>query len=106
MGQISLKNPKQIEVEALTENKGLWENLNNTKECEEILLRHSVALVKEMLEKKEVNKVTWVETKEMLADALTKRVGNSYWIKGVLENNLLRREGGNRKIELPLQGGD
>ena len=75
-GQISLKNPKQIEVEALTDNKGLWENLHNTKQCEEKLLRNSVALIKEMLEKKEVKKVTWVETKEMLADALTKRVGN------------------------------
>ena len=58
-----------------------------------------------MLEKKEVNKVTWVETNDMLADALTKRVGNSSWINTVLQRNLLRREEErNRKLE--LQGGD
>ena len=91
-GKISLKNPKQIEVEALTDNKGLWENLHNTKQCEEKLLRNSVALIKEMLERKEVEKVTWVETNNMLADALTKRVGNSSWINAVLQSNLLRRE--------------
>ena len=68
-----LKNPKQIEVEALTDNKGLWENVHNTKQCEEKLLRNQVAPIKKMLEKKEVDKVEWVETNDMLIDALTKQ---------------------------------
>ena len=86
-GAANLKNPKQIKVEAVTDNKGLWENLNNTRQCEEKLLRNSIALVKEMVEKSEVEKVHWVETKEMLADTLTKTAGNGSWVKDVMERN-------------------
>ena len=74
-GKIDLKHPKQIAVKALTDNKGLWENLHNTRQCEEKLLRNSVALMKEMMENKEVNEVEWVETANMLADVLTKKSG-------------------------------
>ena len=35
-GEVDLKNPKQIEVNAVTDNRGLWENLNNTRQCETI----------------------------------------------------------------------
>ena len=31
-GKVDLKNPKQAKVEALTDNKGLWETLNNTRQ--------------------------------------------------------------------------
>ena len=30
-GVVNLKEPEQIEVEAMTDNQGLWENLNNTR---------------------------------------------------------------------------
>ena len=50
-GKVNLKQPKQIDVNALTDNKGLWENLHNTRPCEEKLLRNSVALMKEMVDK-------------------------------------------------------
>ena len=33
-GDVNLKDAKQIEVAALTDNKGLWENLNNTRQCD------------------------------------------------------------------------
>ena len=45
--------------------------------------------MKEMLEKKEVKAVNWVETANMLAYVLTKKGGNSYGIKDVLTRNLL-----------------
>ena len=72
-GEVNLKHPKQIEVIAATDNKGLWENLNNTRQCEEKLLRNSVALIKQMVENKEVKRIDWVETNDMLADTLTKK---------------------------------
>ena len=88
-GNQDLKDPKQIHVEAFTDNKSLWENLNNTRQCEEKLLRNSIALIKEMVEKKEVEKVHWVETDRMLADVLTKKGGNSSWIRSVLSDNIV-----------------
>ena len=86
-GEVNLKTPKQIDVEAATDNKGLWENLYNTRQCDEKLLRNSVALIKEMMEKSEVKEVRWVATSLMLADILTKKNGNGSWIKKVVSTN-------------------
>ena len=88
-GKVDLKNPKQIPVKAATDNKSLWENLNNSRQCDEKLLRNSIALVKEMVERCEVETVDWVETSNMLADTLTKRGGSAWWIKSVMEENEL-----------------
>ena len=85
-GKIDLKHPRQIIVRALTDNKGLWENLHNTRQCEEKLLRNSVALMKEMMENSEVKEVEWVETAKMLADVLTKKSGGGKWVKEVISN--------------------
>ena len=88
-GSVDLKHPKQIDVEAITDNKGLFENLHNTRQCEEKLLKNSVALMKEMMEKSEVKKVKWVETSKMLADVLTKKSGNGKWINEVISTNII-----------------
>ena len=90
-GVVNLKQPKQVDVEAKTDNQGLWENLNNTRQCDEKMLRNSIALIKEMLEKKEVDTVDWVETDNMLADVLTKKGGNYSWIKNVLTRNVMTK---------------
>ena len=70
-----------MKVEALTDSKGLWENLNNTRQCDEKLLRNSISLMKEMMEKGEVKTIDRVETSKMLADIMTKQGGNGAWIK-------------------------
>ena len=88
-GKDNLKKSKQIYVEAKTDNKSLWENLNNTRQCDEKLLRNSIALIKEMVECKEVKTIDWVETSAMLADTLTKRGGNSSWIRSVIARNII-----------------
>ena len=88
-GVVNLKEPKQINVEARTDNQGLWDNLYNTRQCDEKMLRNSIALIKEMIERKEVLSVDWVETSDMLADILTKRGGNYKWIKNVLTRNVI-----------------
>ena len=90
-GVVNLKQPRQVDVEAKTDNQGLWENLNNTRQCDEKMLRNSIALIKEMLEKKEVDTVDWVETDNMLADVLTKKGGNYSWIKNVLTRNVMTK---------------
>ena len=60
--------------------------------------------MKEMIEKKEVKKVNWVKTGDMLADVLTKKGGNSSWIKDVVSKG---KKGGKRnKSNSELQGGD
>jgi hypothetical protein len=88
-GKVNLKTPKQIKVEAVMDNKSLWENLHNTRQCEEKLLRNSIALIKEMMDRNEVKKVEWVDTTRMLADTLTKKSGHGSWVKKVISYNHL-----------------
>ena len=64
-------------------------NLNNTRQCEEKLLRNSIALIKEMVDCKEVRQIDWVDTTAMLADSLTKQGGNSSWIRSVISTNII-----------------
>ena len=45
--------------------------------------------MKEMMDSNEVKNIDWVETGEMLADTLTKRGGNSSWIRAVISENIL-----------------
>ena len=67
--------------------------MHNSRQCDEKLLQNSIALMKEMIEKKEVKKVNWVKTGDMLADVLTKKGGNSSWIKDVVSKG---KKGGKR----------
>ena len=98
---MDLKHPKQIEVEAVTYNKSLWENLHNTRQCEDKMLRNSIALIKEMVDCTEVKTVEWVDTHDMLADALTKKGGNDSWIKELLKSNIIVKK---RKENLSREG--
>ena len=88
-GSVNLRNPKQIPVEALTDNKSLWESLHNSRQCEEKLLRNSIAAMKELVESKMVEDVSWVPTIEQLADCMTKYVTNSDWLLRVANTNRL-----------------
>ena len=86
---VNLKKPEQIPVVAFTDSKGLWESLHNTRQCEEKLLRNSIASMKELLELKMMDDVLWVPTSLQLADCMTKSAKNSDWLLKVARNNTL-----------------
>jgi hypothetical protein len=89
-GSIDLKSPKQIPVTALTDSKSLWGSLHNTRQCEEKLLRSSVAGIKQLIELKMVEDVEWVPTAEQLADCMTKKGEKAEWLLKVSSQNRLR----------------
>ena len=88
-GKVNLKEPEQIPVEAFTDSKSLWESLHNTRQCEEKLLRNSIAGIKELMELKMVEDVAWVPTLKQLADCMTKHGKNSDWLLKVACTNRL-----------------
>ena len=88
-GEVDLRKPKQINVKAFTDNKGLWENLHNSRQCEEKLLRNSIASLKDLMKLKMVEDVKWVSTVEQLADCMTKHAQNSDWLLKVASTNSL-----------------
>ena len=55
-GKVDLKKPAQIPVEAFTDNKSLWENIHNTRQCDEKLLRNSIAGIKELVDLQMIKK--------------------------------------------------
>ena len=86
-GKINLKSPDQIPIKAFTDSKSLWENLHNTRQCEEKMLRCSIAAMKELLELGMVVGVCWVSTNDQLADCLTKKGKRAEGILKLLSNN-------------------
>ena len=62
-------------VVCITDNKSLVDALASTKMMKDRWLRLNILGISNMLEKGEVDNVQWVESKNQLADALTKKKG-------------------------------
>ena len=90
-GKIDLKNPKQIPVVARTDSKSLWESLHNTRQCEEKLLRSTIAGIKELMMHGNVQSIDWVPTDQQLADCMTKTgtYAKAKWLLAVANRNRL-----------------
>ena len=93
-GSIDLKKPEQIPVIAKTDSKSLWESIHNSRQCEEKMLRNTIAGIKELLELRMLDSVDWVSTDDQLADCLTKKgnVNKANWLLGVASTNILKKE--------------
>ena len=91
-GQVYLKEPQQIPVNAFSDSKSLWESLHNSRQCEEKLLRCSIAGMKELMDIGMIKDVYWVPTIKQLADCLTKRGKSAQWLIRVASNNHLELE--------------
>ena len=88
-GDSNLKYSKQIPGTAYTDSKSLWESLHNTRQCEEKILRCSIASMKELMSLDMVTDVQWVTTSKQLADCLTKSGKKSDWLQeGAVSNRL------------------
>ena len=71
-----------IPVFSFTDNRSLEESARSTKQVTGRRLRVDMAELKRLLDAKELEDMKWCESKEQLADGLTKR--------GVLMDRLLR----------------
>ena len=63
----------KIPILAYIDNKSLDEILRSTKQVQEKRFRIDIAEVQRMLESKEINEISWISSKDNLADGLTKR---------------------------------
>ena len=90
-GKIDLRNPHQLPVIAKTDSKSLWDSLHNTKQCEEKMLRNTIANIKEMMHLGILLSVDWVPTTKQLADCLTKAgsANKADWLLSVAGTNQL-----------------
>ena len=76
--------PKMPPILCYTDNHSLMETLHTTKILQDMRLRVDIARLREMIKEKEVN-VEWIERRQQIADALTKRGASAVGLIGVLE---------------------
>ena len=77
---------QKVRMECFIDNKSLYDNIHsstNVKEEKRLVL--DISLIKEMMERKEINSVTLVDTKQQLADCLTKQGASPERLRCVLE---------------------
>ena len=72
---------KQMKVIVVTDNESIEKNLKTTNVLTEKRLNMDMMIIREMLDKGEINEIRWVPTDKQLADCLTK--------KGAARNKLL-----------------
>ena len=61
-----------LKVVCFCDNKSIVDNLHSTHIVSDFRLRIDVVVVKDMMCRKELNKVMWIEAKNQLADCVTK----------------------------------
>ena len=91
MGQLifgkSIAESVKLPVRLFTDSKPLLESISRTKQVEERLLRNTVTDMKEKLEDTSVESYSWLRTKEMIADILTKECKDNPDIHNILIEN-------------------
>lgn len=75
LSELLLDQPmnSSIPIDCFTDNRSLCESIRSTKQVSEKRLRLDVAGIKEMVDKKEVSSIHWIDASHQLSDCLTKR---------------------------------
>ena len=85
------KSLKQIPVVLYTDSKPLVESIYSTRPAERKTIRHVVQSMKDCMSRGEVQEYKWIDTKQMLADILTKDSVKSDDLHKVLKTGTLPR---------------
>ena len=81
----------KIPVKVYTDSKPLLDSISSTKQVSSKLLRNVMTDLKKKLECREIESYSWIETKAMTADVLTKVTGNIENILEVVRENKFRK---------------
>ena len=80
----------KIPVKLFTDSRPTLESIASTKQVERKLLRNAIADLKEKLMEKEVESYSWLDTKDMIADILTKECKENDDLTQILFGGTLR----------------
>ena len=82
-----LVNDVTLPIVCYTDNKSLVDVLDSKKNVDDKRLRIDLALLKEMLQNKEVASIQWVSTSGQLANCLTKRGASPAQLLAAISRN-------------------
>ena len=83
----TMKESITLPVRLFTDSRPLLESIGSTKQVEERLLRNTITDLKEKLEDTSVESYSWLETKEMIADILTKECKDNPELYNICHEN-------------------
>lgn len=83
---LELLHLDSIPIDCYTDNKSLVENIHSTKSVHDKKLRIDTACLKEMLKEGEISSLSWLDSKNQLADCLTKTGASSQGLREVLSS--------------------
>ena len=76
-----------LPVACYVDNKSLVDALNSTKSVDDRRLRTDISLLKDMLKRKEINSISWVNASSQLANCLTKKGANYEQLRSAISVN-------------------
>ena len=83
------KTRSMPKIDCLTDSNQLYEAAHSLKAIKDKRLRIDMALIQEMLNRKELSRLLWIEKSKQLADSLTKRGASSRTLLEVLSRGTL-----------------
>lgn len=87
---LNIPKSDSLDIICLTDNQSLVENVNkSTKSVSDFRLRVDIACIRNMLQRNEISKITWVSAENQLADCLTKASASCRNLLKVLAENKL-----------------
>ena len=82
-----LSGGERCRIRCFVDNKSLVDALKSCKQVEDRRLRIDIAVLRNMLERGEVEEVSWVDTSLQLADCLTKKGASSRQLRAAVGQN-------------------
>ena len=80
---------EEIPIICRIDNQSLFDNLQTTNSVEDKRLQLDICYLRDMIERKEINAITWIPTDVQLADCLTKRSASSQELIHILGGHAL-----------------
>ena len=80
---------KTIKIHGIVDNRSTVDAVKSTTVVDDKRLRREIGAIKQLLERGDINSITWVPGSEQLADVLTKRGVNSCKLLNVIQTGKL-----------------
>ena len=77
----------EMPINCYVDNKSLFDSLNSNKHVDDKRLRIDLAVLNEMIERKEIQSVRWVDTTHQLADCLTKKGASAERLRAAISKD-------------------
>ena len=85
---LGLSNDTNLRIKAITDNKSLYDAVHSTKTVEDKRLKVDICALRDMMQRKEIHNVEWIESDNQIADSFTKAGASSSKLIAALSGHI------------------